>query len=116
MFNPDNLRHFYGTENYYYRRNPDLLKYTDGIHYLNDGASWLIDAVESHLLTNRKAQQQSFQLWCLEKISDDHWELTMRRDTNNKPIVRQVIPYSSFPLAKFEWYVVNGIMMLKSEY
>lgn len=115
MFNPNNLSQFYGSETLYYRTNPKLLRYTDGIRYLADGASWLIDAVYSHLACNEKARNEPFQLWKLEKVGKK-WELTMRRDTDEKPIVKQVIEYSDFPMDSFEWYVCDGVMMLKSEY
>jgi hypothetical protein len=120
--NQSDLDNFYGTEQYY--KNFTGLIYTDGIKYLADNANsyWLIDAVGSHIKTNpslRKNGLQDFQLWQLKKISNNdntYWELTCRSDTDNPPVITQIIEYSDFPFDNFEWYVEGGVMLLKSEH
>ena len=40
----------------------------------------------------------------------------MRADTDEPVIVRQEIPFTDFPLPEFSFWVVDGTMLLKSEY
>ena len=104
----------------FYRHWTGRLIYTEGIDYLAEqaGAHWLIDLVASHLVYPR-VQQEPFQLWALKLDGKGGCVVTMRRDTGERPIVRQVVEYTDFP-ADVEWYACdNGqghTMMLNSEY
>ena len=42
--------------------------------------------------------------------------IEMRADTDEPVIVRQEIPFTDFPLPEFSFWVVDGTMLLKSEY
>jgi hypothetical protein len=109
---PD-LSGFYGTENYY--KNPFGIIYTDGIKYLATelGAYWLINLVASY---RKKLQKEEFQLWKVSVTDNKVAVITCRRDTGEKPLVTQKVGYTDFPVGDFEFYVVNNVMMLKSEY
>jgi len=87
------------------------LKYTDGIKFLADnaGAYWLIDAIASY------QRKEPFQLWEL-KVNDSKAVLTMKEDTNEPVLVKQEITYTDFPLDEITLYLIDGILLLTSEY
>lgn len=109
----EDLCQFTGTEHYY--RNFTGLHYTDGIKYLAEhaGAYWLIDLVGSY---QYKLRGTPFQVWTLSVNEDNTALVTMREDDGRRPKVRQELPYTDFPLPKFEWYCIDNVMLLKSEY
>ena len=114
------LSSFIGSESFY-RRCLGRLLYTDGVQYLaeNAGAYWLIDVVASYQ-HKRRVAREPFQLWRLT-VDDNHRAIvTMRADSDQKPIVTQRIEYSDFPLPEIELYACDtgqGVpLMLKSEY
>jgi len=99
-----------------YHTNGLTAVYTDGIKTMADlcNAYWFIDLVFSYQYGD--FADESFQLWTLEKQPDESWLATMKTDSNRPPMVTQRIEYSDFPLNKFECYLIDGIMLLKSEY
>ena len=114
----DELSNFTGTEGYH--RNLFGLLFTDGVAHVAKelGAFWLIDAVASH---QRKARQnprlKDFQLWKL-KVTDGTATLTCKEDSGQgqRPKILQKISYTDFPEPGIEFYVINNVMLLKSEY
>lgn len=114
------------------------LVYTDGIKFLADtcGAYWLIDLVESY---QPKLQNAPFQIWRvvapgteLEGYTSPHdrWLVEAWSDTPGfkgeeglSPsccLVVQEIEYSDFPRelcegSGFQFYVENGVALLKGE-
>ena len=111
-----NLSQFIGTERYY-PHFTRLLQHTDGVQYLAEkcGAFWLIDVCASWQ-TKTKVRNEPFQLWSIKVHDGDTATVKMQRDSGLKPIITQEIPYTDFPIKEFEWYVCDGIMLLKSEY
>jgi len=111
----DALGHCIGTTQYY-KHSLSSIMYTEGIQLMAElcEAYWLIDAVCSYQLNDAIAKQH-FQIWRLEK-TDLNWRLTMREDDGFPNLVSQTIEYSSFPLKTFEFYLIDGVILLKSEY
>lgn len=118
------LAHCTGSQSQFQHGLFRWFKYTDGVQTLAElaGAYWLIDLAASHQL-NRKVRAQQFQLWTLRKLPDSAKNKAVaecRWDSNQKPIARQLIEYTDFPFDElgdsFEFYVVDGVMLLKSEY
>ena len=106
------LGQFIGTVNYY-RHWIGQGVYTDGVKYLADkaGAYWLIDAIFSH------TRREPFQIWTLKKNADDNGAvLTMQEDSGERAKVRQKIPYTDFPLDQIQLYLIDGVLLLTSEY
>ena len=110
MLTANELEQFTGTENYY--RHAFGGKYTDGVAYLAEkaGAYWLLDAIFSY------ARKEPFQVWALAQMPSGHWTLEMREDSDTPILVRQDIEYSDFPLAKVELWLIDGVLILPSEY
>lgn len=105
----EDLQHFTGTTQYFSHHLG--IMYTDGIQYLavNAQAYWLIDAIASY------KRKERFQVWKF-KVSDNKGVLTMVED-EGKPIkVKQNIKFTDFPLDEIEIWVVDGVMILPSEY
>jgi hypothetical protein len=107
------LEQFTGTEQYY--RHCAGLVYTDGVKYLAEKAKcyWLLDIVASY---QPQLKDAGFQFWRIEVSADHSAVVTCREDSDCPEIVKQTIEYADFPLKSFEWYVENGVMLLKSEY
>lgn len=107
------LESFIGTE-HWYKHWTGLVTYTDGIKYLADEAKayWLIDLVASYQLEHK---DKPFQVWNL-RVKGESGIVTMREDSDRPILVEQGIPYTDFPLVEIEFYCVDGVVMLKSEY
>lgn len=100
-----------GTEQYW--KNDALsFQYTDGIKFLHESceAYWLLIAISSH---HRK---EPFQLWELKVNDDRSASLIMKEDTNEPNLVEQHIPFTDFPLDEISLYLIDGILLLPSEY
>ncbi len=96
----------------YYKNRVLTFQYTEGIHYLWNSCDsyWLLIAISSH---NRK---EPFQVWELQKFDDNTALLTMKEDSGLPNIVEQKIPYTDFPLDSIKLYLIDGILLLPSEY
>ena len=115
MLTEESLMQFTGTEAYHNYFN---LKLTDGVCYLaKEGKCfWLLDIILSY---QPKYHQIPFQLWELEVKEDKEKRsatVYMREDSDKKPLVKQFIPYTDFPLASIKIYVIDGVVLLPSEY
>ncbi len=105
------LAHCIGTEQHFSSRYL-WFNYTDGIKFLWESCEsyWLLTTISSH------KKKQQFQVWNLKKNSDNSALLTMKEDSGKPNIVEQKIPYTDFPLDEIEIYLIDGILLLKSEY
>lgn len=111
-FDVSELDQFTGTDGYHEYIGGLVL--TDGIKYMATkcGAFWLLDIVASY---QHKLKNENFQLWKIE-VADGKGVVTCRADSNTPNLVRQRIPYTDFPCAAFEFYCIDGVILLKSEY
>lgn len=111
MLTQDDLSQFTCTDNYYPHWTRKLV-FTDGVKYLADkaGAYWLIDAIASYQADKRVKQNkmlQGIQFWKLE-VKDGKGVLTCVEDTGRKPVIRQEIEFTDFPLDEVEIWVEYG--------
>jgi len=121
------LNGFIGTLNYY-RHFTGLGHFTDGVKFLADrvGAYWLIDAIFSWQVERRsftfrgerraKVGDAPFQVWTLKVASDKTAVLEMREDSDQPPVVRQEIEFTDFPQGEVKLYLIDGVLLLPSEY
>jgi len=117
---PD-LSGFTGTLQYH--RLSGNLKYTDGFIYLAQkvGCYWLSDIISSvQELDSIKTNE--FIIWriivqgntaIVTAYSDCEEDGTY---TNDKLLYKQKILYTDFPRGIFEFYQINDVVLLKSEY
>ncbi len=111
----DTYAHYNGTECYY--KHPfSSFVYTDGVKALamDCEAYWLIDLVISHQLAPR-VRAETFQVWKLERVEEDAFKV-VATDGNDKVIATQQIPYSDFPYDSGKVWLMDGVLMLPSEY
>ena len=99
---------FYGTENYY-KHWTGYFNYTDGVRFLEvSGAAWLIDLIASY---NRK---EPFQVWKLH-VKDNKGIVTMQEDKDTPILVKQET-FTDFCLPSIELWLIDGVLILPSEY
>lgn len=103
---------------------------TDGVRWLRDAADchWLIDAIASHLATNRRLAGEGFQSWDFKRADDDTAPeghphlLSVTNGNDQRKIVKQEIGYTDFPLAEIRFFVAKDeglggwVIMLPGEY
>jgi hypothetical protein len=114
------LKEFHGTTEYHKHLFPGrpAILITDGCKYIRDqlNAYWLFDAILSYQADLRK-RQINFQVWELKQLRLDlTWLLTCREDTGIKPVIRQSIEYSDFPINYIKIWVIDKVALLPSEY
>ena len=114
------LKLFRGTNRYHKHlfpgKSPIIL--TDGCKYIRDEckAYWLFDAILSYQC-DKILKDVNFQIWELKQLKLDlTWQLTCREDTRKKPLIRQSIQYSDFPLDYVKIWVIDKVALLPSEY
>jgi hypothetical protein len=107
------LAQFTGTENYY--KYIFGLKLTDGVKYLAEKGKcfWIMDIIASY---QSKLSKNPFQLWELIVASDKSAIITCREDTETKILVKQKIPWTDFEMTNIKIYVIDGVVLLPSEY
>lgn len=125
------LAQFTGTETWHRHGMFRQLLMTDGVMFLQEhaGAYWLIDAIGSHVFTNRKLspQRNPFQVWTFRRSGDGNapnqpHRLFATDGNSERAIIAQKIEFSDFPLPEIRLYVVwdggfNGfVVMLPREY
>ncbi len=114
----NDLAGFYGSINMYLHRMSGL-RYTDGIHYLEEnGAGWLVDAIASYQGSRALSAKtfKSYQFWNLKvDIDKSTAVLTCEEDSGIPPVVTQKISFTDFPFDIKIW-VENGVMLLPSEH
>lgn len=108
------LEQFTGTTQYY-RSGMGGLLLTDGAHYLRERLNcyWLIDIVESY---QPQLRDKRFQLWSIQVHKDKSALVEMREDSGLEPLVKQALQYTDFKLKQYEFFCIDRVVLLKSEY
>ena len=108
-------QHNNGTNNYY--KHWMGIAYTDGVKEMAElaGAHWLIDAVASY------RRKEPFQVWTLDVMlaeNNRHHKcvLTMKEDSDCPVLVTQKIEYTDFPIGTITLWLIDGVLILPSEY
>lgn len=105
-----------GTQDYYKIPFSDYV-YTDGINDLINKCScyWLISDT-AILLSNKTALQKPFLILNIKVNSDKTAIITLKEDSDLKPIYEKVYSYTDFNLKEYEFYIIDKVFLLKSEY
>jgi len=92
------------------------ITYTDGINDLIIKAKcwWLISDI-GILISATPKLQKDFLILTIE-TENEKGIITLKEDSNEKPIYKKELEYTDFPLSKFEFFITNNVMLLKSEY
>jgi len=113
----NSLGQFIGTTQWF-KHWTNLVTYTDGIKYLAEETKsyWLIDLVASYQI-KQKIREIPFQLWTIEvNLKDNTGKVTMKEDSDQPIIISQKLPYTDFPIEELQFYVCDGVILLKTEY
>lgn len=112
----DVLNNSTGTESYHrFSAIPGYPVITDGVLMLAEANDcfWLLDVIAGHQ-SNRKLDKD-FQVWKL--IVDTENDSAVVQGYNDTTLViTQEIPYTDFPLEELKLYLMNGVILLPSEY
>jgi len=111
------LAQFTGTTQWYKHPLFSKFVYTDGVRFLaqnaGGGAYWLLEFIFSNQ-TNSKIQAEGFQVW---KLSVEDSNATLKvEDGNDNEVISYKIGYTDFPLNDFTLWMINGALLLPSEY
>lgn len=112
----DVLNNATGTESYHkFSPIPGYPVITDGVLMLAKAAGcyWLLDVIGSHQ-TNRKLDK-AFQVWRLT-VNTDSGDAVVHGYNDTTLIVTQAIPHTDFPLGELKLFLMDGIILLPSEY
>lgn len=90
-------------------------QYTSGVQEFADTTQshWFIDAIFSH--QSNKVKENPFQLWKIIRVVDSEFLLECS-DGNGNIIVTQHIPYSDFKYDLGTLWLIDGVLILPSEY
>ena len=108
------LDQFIGTEHYYKYLGIML---TDGVKYLAEvgKAFWLLNIIASY--QTGEIKNVPFQVWTLKvDIEKQTGVVTMKEDTDEPNLVTQSLDYTDFPLDEISLWLIDGILILPSEY
>jgi hypothetical protein len=116
MQNANNFfENFNGSENLY-RYSFTHFIYTDGVKAMASECKcyWLIDLIMSHQL-HEKVKKERFQVWDLKREEKNRF-VAICTDGNHNHVTRQTIAFSDFPYDIATLWLVDGVLMLPSEY
>ena len=111
------LSHFTGTTRYI--RDPFTgLIHTDGIEHLAERAEaqWLISDIGAVFHIHQNIRGMPFQLWTLTVSEENTAVLTCREDCDIPVIYEQKYEYTDFPVGTWKMYLIDGVLMVPSEY
>lgn len=107
------LAQFSGGTDGYHKYNMGLVL-TDGAKAFAEryGAFWFLDIIASYQTGAMRAQE--FQVWVLEAAESKG--VVTATDGNKNVLKTQKIEFTDFPCAKGTLWLVDGVIMLQSEY
>lgn len=88
---------------------------TNGVRILAEAAScyWFLDIIGSYQ-SNRELDK-SFQVWKMN-VDIKNGSAVVRGYNDTTLVVTQEIPYTDFPLEELKSYLMDGVILLPSEY
>ena len=106
--------HFTGTECYYSYLLGLLL--TDGVKNIADEEQcyWFLDCIASYQIVD-KVKKQEFQVWKVERIKDNKFELSATNG-NKLVLISIEIPFSDFFFNEFTILKEGNVLLLPSEH
>lgn len=107
-----NLAQFTGTSQYY--RHMGTVVLTDGAKFFADtaGAYWFMDI----LATEPEVVKQGRQFAAITLKVEDSEAVITATDGNENKVWEQHINYTTCPEGEWKFYIVDGVVMLTSEY
>ena len=112
----NDLENYTGTE-HYYKIPFSKVVYTDGINALIEKCKcwWLINDLGIEY-SAKEELKRDFLVVTLKVNEDKSAILTLKEDSDLKPIFTKKYDCTDFPLKEFEFYLIDNVFLLKSEY
>ena len=105
-----------GTTAYHrFSQFPGFPVITDGVLAVAEAAGcyWLLDIIGSYQDDERL--DKAFQVWTLT-VSMEENSAVVRGYNDTTHIITQEIPFTDFPLDEIKLYLIDGVILLPSEY
>jgi len=105
-----------GTTAYHsFSKIPAFPVMTDGVQALAEAAGcyWLLDIIGSY--QSDPTLDKAFQVWTLTVDYQNNSGI-VRGYNDTTLIITQDIPYTNFPLEEIKFYLIDGVILLPSEY
>jgi len=114
--NADDLLQFTGTDEYYQNQTMPFVVYTDGVKHLFEtrSAYWLGQLIATNYGYNTLLKDESF-ITC-ELIKESSEAILVFTNGNDKVLFLEQIPYTDFPDKGVCVWLIDGVMLLPSEY
>ncbi len=109
------LQDFTGSANWFRHPLTQIL-YTEGVQHAMETMEchWFGDLVMSYQ-TKTFLKANEFQVWILMRMNENSF-LASCEDGNDKVILTQKIPFSDFKHDTLTFWLVDGVLLLPSEY
>lgn len=109
------MAQFTGTE-HYYRHALGRMMYTDGVKLFAEnaggGAYWLLDIVGTELMQIHELEQ----FISIKLNAQDNKVDISAKDGNYTSLYKRHIEFTDCPDGEWEFYLIDGIMLLTREY
>lgn len=109
------LRQFTGTTNWYTSPLYPWMKYTDGIKFVAEtvGAYWLLTILGTEL---QELNESEPFLHIILYVEEDGAEIVAGDGNGEFDLYRRKIDVTDFPVGEWTFYLINGVLILPSEY
>jgi hypothetical protein len=111
------LEQFTGTAHYYHNPLYPHMNYTDGVKYLavTVGAYWLLDIIGTEFFPKQKSGE--WDSFVAIKLAVGVRSMTISvQDGNHNEYLHKNIPFTDFPEGEWALWLVDGVLLLPSEY
>lgn len=111
------LASFYGTEGYHFNPLYKWMKYTDGVKFFaenaGNGAYWFLDILGTEL--RELAKKEAF-LSIVLHVQGSNALIAADDGNGNGYLYTRDIDYTDCPEGVWKFYLVDGVLMLTTEY
>ena len=111
------LEQFTGTEHYYFNPQYEKMQYTDGVKYFAEKAHayWLLDIIGTEFFPKQEAGTWDYFIAIKLHVEKQAMTITVT-DGNEKTYEVRTIDFTDFPAGDWQLWLVDGILILPSEY
>jgi hypothetical protein len=111
------LEQFTGTAHYYFNPLYQHMNYTDGVKYLATtvGAYWLLDIIGTEFFPKQKSGEWDGFVVIKLVVEECSMKISVQ-DGNHHDYLHKNIPFTDFPTGEWALWLVDGVLLLPSEY
>ena len=111
------LAQFTGTEHYYCNALYREMNYTDGVKYLaaTVGSYWLLDIIGTELFPKQKSGEWDSFITINLLVEACSMKISIQ-DGNHNHYLHKNIKFTDFPTGEWVLWLIDGVLLLPSEY